>query len=182
MNDFSNVKVILNPIKSLCCGMTLKGSQINSKNLCEFLPRYLDFSEGVWNIKINTVIIQCAFPLATDSFQAVMDIRTNLISTYVPKTVESGLQSKEEICPTLQAFAQNSNFVQCDLSLFTFLVNFKSSNKINFLENKTLNWFTVEAKPYNCFYVSFCNRTPLPEQIESAEFKIDVEFLFQRMK
>ena len=53
MNDFSNVKVIVNPIRSQHVQVTVKNNK--GQISCEVLPSQIDFTNGLWQVKVHSV-------------------------------------------------------------------------------------------------------------------------------
>lgn len=178
MNDFSNVKVIVNPIRSQHVQVTVKNNK--GQISCEVLPSQIDFTNGLWQVKVHSVVVDNYFDrIDPKALASVFDIRTSLISTYEQR----GPNELNAICPELLKLGNFSKFLAKQLTLFSInLVWPKANKQHSYFDNKTHHWFTIEAKPFNSFDVFVCARNRMPIMPPDSILNFDIEFLFQRIK
>jgi len=178
MNDFANVKVIVNPIRCQHVQVTVKNNKGNLN--CEVLPSQIDFTSGLWQVKVNSVVVDNYINLQDPkTLVGVFDIKTSLISSYEQRDPKE----TEVICPELLKLGNFSKFSAKPLNLFSVNVIWpKALKQHSFFENEAQHWFTIEAKPYNSFDIIVCLRPRMPKMPANYAVNFDIEFLFQRIK
>jgi len=178
MNEFSNVKVIVNPIKSQHVQVTVENNK--GQISCEVLPTQIDFTNGLWQVKVHSVVVDNYFERKDPkALASVFDIRTNLISSYEQRDPNE----LNAICPELLKLGNFSKFTAKQLTLFSInLVWPKAIKQHSYFDNKMHHWFTIEAKPFNSFDVIVCARNRMPKMPSGCSLNFDIEFLFQRIK
>ena len=138
MNEFTNVKVIQNPIKSHLESVTvLKGS---GSHFFSFDPTHMNFNDGLWQMKVDNVCIHNYQSKVTLPYEGVLNIRTNLISTLEPNPLN--IATFFTLNPTLGVYAQ---FVSNNLVIYSCNVRLSSRTAgHNFL--KTILMFGTQLK------------------------------------
>jgi len=171
MNDFTNVKILPNPIKTLTfkTNVTKTDSQFNSR----LWPDYFRLDEGLWSMTLGDVLIK---NLMTTTLTTVFDIKTELVTGFedryntYQKINEPNLF--REIYPQ---FVSNFTTVgSCDVS-------FKTQNQFKYYPKGSCAWFTVDNAKLDRYRIFIQPRECVTPQ---TNFKVymEVNFLFQRLK
>lgn len=185
MNDFSNVKLLSNPIK------TKKFSGNLSRESCDFdcplLYQHMDITQGVWQIKVDSVLFvkDDIMEIAT-----VFDIKTDLLMTYdtLANVITTGPDCRfptgaGTVCPQLAMFEGYPAIAATQQTIWSKDIAMTSHQKFIFINSaqSASEWYTVDAPKLNGFRIIVQQRpsvsSPLPHNL-----KVEINFLFRRMK
>jgi len=179
MNEFTNIKILENPIRTHRVKIKLKNN--TAKVNTELLPSQIDFTEGLWQVKLNNVVADnygVVDKLQSPAYSAVFDVRSNLITTYERKNT-----SDISLTPELFSLGNFSKFVAKNLTLFSFNVEFSQKTlKHILIKNLEPHWFTVEAKAFDSFDIIVCTRLRMPKMPATFVLNFELELLFRRIK
>jgi len=136
--------------------------------IAKFLPAHFNLTDGVWESRLDSVILKCKTSCKINS---VLTIRANLSENY-ELNIHEPTQSN---CPELVSFANCNGFITVPTCFFIFELKLESN--FSFVRNPSLDWFMVEAKPYNSYNVFIDvveGLSPLPNF--EADFVLDWRF------
>lgn len=136
--------------------------------IAKFLPAHFNLTDGVWECRLDSITLKCK---KVYNVNTVFTVRANLSENFESKNFEP-VPSE---CPELFSFANCNGFITVPTCFCVFEVKLKS--QFCFVRNPSLDWFMVEAKPYNSYRV-FINvlqgLPPLPNF--EADFVLDWRF------
>ena len=153
-NDFSQVKILNNPIKTITCRHKFD----NSETLlhCKIFKELLDLGQGVWQVAVQSVLINNK---TKTNLATVFDLKTNLSSSY--KQVQGQAVSVNETLTSIECRCRALDFV-----LFT--------------PRQTI-FFTLNNRPNDHFKVFFAENELFKAKKTIYEVEVEIRFLFQRM-
>lgn len=159
-NNYSQVKLIQNPIKSVSC----KHEFTNEETVhdCKLFPELLDLGCGVWQVAIQSVLVVNKTPRFPNDaeFNVVFDVKTNLSSSY--KQIQGqAVAIDETLCSFQVKVAKEYDFVLFD-----------PSSKI---------FFTVNNRPSDTFRIYLYVNELLKRPGLVYKFDVIIRLLFQRM-
>lgn len=154
LNDFSNVKLIGNPVKSFVIQETF--SEKDTVARCRLDSSFIDITQGVWLVAVSHVLLINDW---TESLNTVFDVTTNL-------------------CYTCQI--ENHQPVTTNESIASFETRFQPGD-FEFYSPKTLTFFTVQGHSNELFSLGLTKSKLFP-QTSKYKVKAEIRLLFQRMK
>lgn len=153
-NDFSNVKLIANPVKSFVIQETF--SENNTVVHCRLDSSFIDITKGVWLVAVSHVLL---INNSHELLNTVFDVTTNLC--YTCQIMNHQPITTNECIASFQTRCQNGDF--------------------EFYSPTTLTFFTVQGHSNELFSLSLTKNKLWPE-ISPYKIKAEIRLLFQRMK
>ena len=153
-NDYSQVKILNNPIKTITCRHKFDNSETVLQ--CKIFKELLDLGQGVWQVSVQSVLIS---NIAKTKLATVFDLKTNLSSSY--KQVQGQAVSVNETLTSIECRCRALDFV-----LFT--------------PRQTI-FFTLNNRPNDHFKVFFAENELFKAKKTIYEVEVEIRFLFQRM-
>ena len=153
-NDYSQVKILNNPIKTITCRHKFDNSETVLQ--CKIFKELLDLGQGVWQVSVQSVLIS---NIAKTKLATVFDLKTNLSSSY--KQVQGQAVSVNETLTSIQCRCNASDFVLFNPTQVIF--------------------FTLNNRPNDHFKVIFAENELMKAKKAIYQVEVEIRFLFQRM-
>lgn len=146
----------------------------------EFLPVHFNLSDGVWESRLDSITVKWKKGPTPIEYNTVLTVRANLSENYEQKQqkIQEVVETKQ-FCPGLASFVNCSGFVTVPTCFFIFELNL-NNKKFCFVRNPSLDWFMVEAKPYNHYKV-FIDEVPGFDRLPNFEADFILDWRFRRM-
>lgn len=153
-NDFSNVKLIANPVKSFVIQETFSETETTVR--CRLDSSFIDINKGVWQVAVSNVLL---FNDSQQVINTVFNLTTNL--TYTCQINDHQPVTTNECIASFQIRCQSGDF--------------------ELYSPNTLTFFTVQEHSNEYFALSL-TKSKLWPQNSSYQVKAEIRLLFQRMK
>ena len=153
-NNFSQVKILNNPIKSITCRH--KFNNLDTVASCKIFKELLDLDQGVWQVAVQSVIIR---NLVRSKLTTVFDLKTNLTSSY--KQVQGQAVSVNETLTSIECRCKEMDFV--------------------FFRPSQTFFFTLNNRPNDHFKIFFAENELFSVLKTVFNVEVEIRFLFQRM-
>lgn len=190
MSDFSNVKLLSNPIKTKRFGGNLTDRDCDFE--CPLLYQHMDITQGVWQIKVDSVLFVNHEQL---EFETVFDIKTDLLTTYESlanvmvdpvhdgRFVQGCRVANSVVCPNLQIYESYPSMTSTQQTIWSKDVALTRQQKFVFITSAQSGseWYTIDVPKLNGFRV-FLEMRPSVRALISRSLKFEINFLFRRMK
>jgi len=153
-NEFSKVKLISNPVKSIVLHHDF--SDTDTKARCKLDPQFIDIREGVWQVAVSHVLI---LNKAATELNTVFDLKTNL--SYTCQIIDHQSVTVNECLASVKTQCKQDEFV--------------------FYTPPARVFYTVNDASTDSFILTLTRSKILTRENQEHSVKVEVLLLFQRM-
>jgi len=171
MNEFSNVKLLSNPIKSLTFKTNVSKTEFEFHS--RLWPSYFKLDEGVWCMTVGDVLVKNLLPT---SLTTVFDVKTELVTGFDDQKF------------TYQKFNQPHlyretypQFVSNFQTIYSCQVSLTDKNDFELIPQLSHIWFTIDNAKFDGYRIFIGPRDCVVPEVDYKAY-IEITLLFQRLK